>query len=355
MGDVKKVLISGVRYSGKTAICLSLALLFRDEGLKVSYFKPVGWTSKPGGVDEDVLLMREVLGTEHPAEVISPVVLDAYYLNRLYKGELADAERKIEDAYRKLSKDADVMLIEGGHAPVAFYSGKISSFHIARMLGASVLIVNTFRSDLTLDVVLAQAEMFRLTGSKVIGTIFNNVPILISKKVKGMVSEIAEKNGVRVWGVVEEDRYLTSPTVREVCEVLEGEILEEGDMGRVVEDVLVGAMDVEAALNYFRRGVNKAVITGGDRSDVALAALETDTSILILTGNLYPDVRVLARAREAGVTVVLVPYDTYTTVQKLNEVGGRIKPGDKKKISIAVEKVKRETNWKGLLKAIMEE
>lgn len=354
MSGVKKILISGVRYSGKTAVCLALASLFREEGVNVGYFKPVGWSSKFGGIDEDALLMKEVLGIEQPVETVSPVVLDAYYLNRLYRGELNDAERRIENAYQALSRNVDVMLIEGAHAPVAFYSGKLSSFHIARKFGASVLIVNSFRSDLVLDDVLAQTEMFRLTGSKVIGAIFNNVPIIILGKAKGLVREIAEKTGINVWGVIEEDRRLTSPTVGELCSLLDGEILEEGNMERIVEDILVGAMNVEAALNYFRRGVNKAVITGGDRTDVALAALETDTSMLVLTGNLYPDVRLLTKAREAGVTVILVPYDTYTAVQKLGAAGGRIRPGDKKKISLAIDKVKREIDWRGLMKVIME-
>lgn len=351
---MKNVVVSGVRYSGKTAVCLALTLLFREEGVRAGYLKPVGWSSTVGGQDEDALLMKEVLGIKQPIELIAPVVLDAYYLNRLYKGELADAERRIEDAYRALSKDVDVMFIEGAHAPVAFYSGGLASFHIASKFGARVLIVNSFKSDLVLDDMLAQAEMFKLTGSKVIGAIFNNVPMIILEKVKGMVREIAESKGIRLWGVIEEDRRLTSPTVEEICNVLEGEILEEGDKNRLVENILVGAMGAEAALNYFRRSVNKAVITGGDRTDVALAALETNTSMLILTGNLHPDVRVLARAREANVTVMVVPYDTYTTVQRLEAVGGKIKPGDNKKINLAIEKVRRETDWKGLMKAIME-
>ncbi len=353
--NVKNILISGVRYSGKTAVCLALTTLFREEGVKTGYFKPVGWAYKFGEMDEDALLMKEVLGLRTPIETISPVVLDAYYLNKLFKGKLADAEKKIEEAYQALSKDVDVMFIEGAHSPVAFYSGNLSSFQIAKKFGAKVLIVNSFRSDLTLDDTLAQAEMFRLTGSKVIGTIFNNVPPIILEKARGIARNVSESRGIRVWGVIEEDKRLTSPTVEELCSVLEGEILEEGNMKRIVEDMLVGAMGAEVALSYFRRGVNKAVLTGGDRTDVALAALETDTSLLILTGNLYPDTRVLAKAREANVTVILVPYDTYTTIQKLEAVGGRIKPGDTNKIQLAIEKVKREVDWKNLLKAIVEE
>ena len=67
-------------------------------------------------------------------------------------------------------------------------------------------------------------------------------------------------------------------------------------MDRLVEDVVIGAMTIESALGYLRRAANKAVITGGDRSEVALAALKQalrpDSD-----GGLYPDVKVVARPR----------------------------------------------------------
>jgi BioD-like phosphotransacetylase family protein len=40
---------------------------------------------------------------------------------------------------------------------------------------------------------------------------------------------------------------------------------------------MVGAMSAENALSYFRRKAHKVVITGGDRPDIQLAALETST------------------------------------------------------------------------------
>jgi len=45
---------------------------------------------------------------------------------------------------------------------------------------------------------------------------------------------------------------------------------------------MVGAMGQEQALNFLEVKANKAVITGGDRADVQLAALETSTKCLIL-------------------------------------------------------------------------
>jgi len=111
-------------------------------------------------------------------------------------------------------------------------------------------------------------------------------------------------------------------------------------------------MTPEVALKYFRRTIRKAVITGGDRVDIQLAALQTDISALILTGNIYPDVKVLGRADESGIPVILVPYDTYTTIKSVGTLTGRIKPNDTKKIELAKQQVEKYMNWKAIIKLL---
>lgn len=115
---------------------------------------------------------------------------------------------------------------------------------------------------------------------------------------------------------------------------------------------MVGAMTLEGAIRYLRRSADKAVILGGDRADLALAALETSTSVLILTGGLYPDVKVLARAEEKGVPVILVHYDTYTTIEKLSRVTRHITPGDKAGIRIILENIEEYCNWQAILESL---
>jgi len=74
-------------------------------------------------------------------------------------------------------------------------------------------------------------------------------------------------------------------------------------------------MTAEAALSRFRKQINKAVITGGDRTDIQLAALETSTTCLILTGNLHPSPLIVKQAEEFGVAILLVPLNTIETVE----------------------------------------
>ncbi len=64
-----------------------------------------------------------------------------------------------------------------------------------------------------------------------------------------------------------------------------------------------------------------------------------------LTGNLYPSVKIFPRADDLSIPVILVPYDTYTTLQQIQKVVGRIKPKDKKRIITARKLVKENVDW----------
>jgi BioD-like phosphotransacetylase family protein len=83
----------------------------------------------------------------------------------------------------------------------------------------------------------------------------------------------------------------------------------------LVENMTVGAMTADAALSRFRKYSNKAVITGGDRTDIQLAALETSTTCLILTGNLRPSPLIVKQAEEFGVAILLVRKNTMETIE----------------------------------------
>jgi BioD-like phosphotransacetylase family protein len=120
-------------------------------------------------------------------------------------------------------------------------------------------------------------------------------------------------------------------------------------MDNVVQAVLVGAMTPESALRYFRKAKNELIITGGDRTDIIFAALEVGASSLILTGNLYPSVKIFPRADDLSVPIILVPYDTYTTLQQIQRIVGKIKPGDKKRINRAQKLIKENIDWKEIM------
>jgi hypothetical protein len=173
------------------------------------------------------------------------------------------------------------------------------------------------------------------------------------ERVQGVVKPVLESKNIKVLGVIPEETGLTAPSVADIQATLQGEVLAgEENFDRMVKHILVGAMTPSSALRFFRSVEDKVVVTGGDRADIALLALETDTSLLVLTGNLYPDIHVISKAKEKKVPVILVGEDTYSTVSKIEAVTARIKPNDEKKINFVKEIVSNELDWKEILRLL---
>ncbi|MCS7112623.1 MAG: phosphotransacetylase family protein [Nitrososphaerota archaeon] len=349
-------IISPMDYSGKTAFCVGLALTLREEGYRVGYMKPVGLGTsilEEKYMDEDSILMRDILGLEDRLDDITPYVAGDRILEDVAKGRLQNLCLKIVEAYRRLSDGKDIVIVEAPRNVGFNYLTGLNYRFIAEKLGCKAMIISLFESDADIGYILQMYEHMKLEGLQAIGVILNYVRRHIIERAKGVASSILGSYGVNVLGVIPRKNELVAPTVAEIYERIGGEVLTREDrLGNIVEEIMIGAMTLESALHFFRRAVSKAVITGGDRADIALAALETDTSVLILTGNLYPDVRVLARAEEKGVPVILVPYDTYTTVELVGELVGRIKPGDRRRVDIAYKLVRENVDWRRIAEAL---
>ncbi len=331
---MKNIFIIGTGGSGKTAFGLSLGKALQDAGKKVAYFKPVGSTLRQDSVDQDVVLMKETLGLEADLEDMVPIQCSPFYLTKYPHNK--DYMPIIRAAYEKVAKDADHVIIEGTTSPRTMFALGLDAFTLAKEFDAGIIMVKRVEHDGEFDRLMLYNEYIDLKGLKRIGTVFNNIPHALLDKTKGIYQTILEEHNCEVYGVIPANVRISSPTVKEINEVLGGELL-EGDTGlnNIVEDILIGAMTLESALHYLRRAANKAIVTGGDRADLLMAAIETNASVLILTGGLYPSVNVLARAHEKKIPVILVHYDTYTAIEKLHDVARKISPTDLEGIEVA--------------------
>jgi BioD-like phosphotransacetylase family protein len=94
------------------------------------------------------------------------------------------------------------------------------------------------------------------------------------------------------------------------------------------------------------------VITGGHRADIQLAALETSTKCLVLTGDQTPNEIIIARARELGVPIILVHHDTLATVEKLESVLGRIRIREDRKVQRARELLRDRLNVRRIIEKV---
>jgi len=329
-----------------TSVALGLALQFRDEGYRVGYFKPVG----DGPTDQEAVLMQRVLD---PEMVMPPFTAGPSYLSCHQRPSLLPD--LLNQAYRQAATHADLVLLGCPAAPWAAAAYRADPASLALAFNAAVLLVARVKNDFSADEAIVYNEYLAMRNVPVAGTLFNNVPRALLAKTRGVYVPLLEERNIPVVGVIPAQATITAPTVAEIHEALGGEILAgENNLHLRVEDVVVGAMTIESALTYLRRSPNKALVTGGDRADMALAALETSTAAIILTGGLYPDVKVIARARDAGVPLILVHQDTYAAVERLNNVTHHIRPADHEAIAAARNNIGTYCRWPDILAALRE-
>ncbi|OPX84188.1 MAG: Phosphate acetyltransferase [Pelotomaculum sp. PtaB.Bin104] len=349
---MKSLYIMGTSGSGKTSVAVGLALKYRQEGYRVAYFKPVGSTAgSTAQHDEDAVLMKELLQMEHPIETIVPYLAGPSYLSG-YKHSCVSVNT-IRQAYETVAAGTDLVIIGGASFPHIMGCLGLDAANLATELNALPLFTIKIENDYSLDMAIFFNNYLECKGIPALGNIFHNVPQSLLAKTEGVYQPILEDRGYSILGIIPKHPVITSPTVKEYLEALGGEILAgKENLNRAVEDVVIGAMTIESALSYLRRTANKAVITGGDRPEIALSALETSTSAIILTGGLYPNVKLIARAEEKGVPLILVHSDTYTTIDKMSDVTRRLRATDQQAINIAMENIEAHCKWQDILKAL---
>ena len=335
--------------SGKSMITMGLGLRLKEQGRKVGYFKPVGrWPVALQGrlADGDAEFMKQVLALDEPLDDICPVVITQDLLARGLRGEVPDLLPSIRAAFDRVAPGKDALLVGGaGSLTEGMFLG-VAGLRVVKALDLPVLLIDPYLNEVCVDCILLAREAL---GDRLLGVVLNRVKPASLAEVAGAVVPFLVRRGVPVLGTIPHDQLLDAITVRQLHGVLGGRVLcGEDRLDEFVERFAVGAMDVEGALSYFSRQPNKAVITGGHRSDILMAALETSTRCLVLTGGQVPNDLIVSRAVERGIPILVVPYDTLTTVEKLEGVLGRIRIREERKVARARQLIDAHLDYEAL-------
>jgi uncharacterized protein len=322
--------ISTEPYSGKTGLAINSVIELRERGRKPGFFKPVG--NLPVSVDsitadQDALFAKEVLGLPDPPGQLCPLVLTSKQSKTRLQDDGNGAASRIKDAFDQVLSGKELLVLEGsGHINDGRLYGA-SALELAGLLDlTAVLVVKPRNPFEAVDDILVAADRF---GDRLAGVIFNWVKPNQRQVIEEFIVPFLDKRGVDAFGLIPQDESLSAVSVDSLARELGGRLLcAEEKAGAMVETFMVGAMGQEQALRFFRRKANKAVITGGDRADVQLAALETPTACLILTGNYMPSATVLSVAESKGVPLVLVDMDTLTAVERTEKLIGQMRVHD---------------------------
>lgn len=325
---------SSERGSGKTAVCAGLGKHLLSDGKKTGFLKPVVADNKNApaeGIDSDAAFMKHIFALEEPVEFLLPVFKD--------EGNLS---KEIKEAYAKVSRGKDVVIIEG------IYDKGKASHDVIEALDARVIIVEAYSAELPRTV-----DSYKGFEKRLLGTVLNKVPGRRMERVRDEISAQLDKAGVNILGVLPEDRTLFALTVGELAEHVRGEILSGAEKSaELVENVMLGAMSPDSGLEYFGRKANKAAVIRSERPDMQLAALETSTRCLVLAGDVEPKPVVLSQAEEKGIPIILAKDDTVAITANIEDALGKIRFNQENKLPRLAEIMRQHFDFQALYKGL---
>ena len=309
--------------SGKSVLSLGLAMNYPG---KVGFYKPFReslFKVDEEMMDQDALLMAEVLGLEE-GKKLSPFTYDVF--------EPVSLE-SITERYNDLCEGKQFMIIEGSREPANGYPHGISHTDLAKAFDAPMIVVCTTASQ-SIDTVFVMRDLCERKGVEMRGVIINKATNCPERK-------FLQDRGIKVLGEIPMMPELRTFKVSEISEKMDAKIVAGGKgLGNPVETMLVGAMSIQSAIRYLRRAKRKALITGGDRTEILLAALSTDTSCVIVTGGIKPSPTVISRADEIGVPILMTNSDTLEVTDIVEHLIARVDPKDKQKIDLIKDNVR---------------
>lgn len=350
---MKRIFIAATKQNdGKTTASLGLIRNFQNNFKKVGFIKPIGqrYLEEEGlKIDEDSLLIEEVCGIKCGLKDMSPIAVEKGFTEKyISRPDKKSISAQIKDAFRRVSKKQDLVIIEGtGHAGVGSVFDH-SNAAVAKLLGSKVIIISSGGIGRPIDEIALNKALFEKEGVKVLGVIVNKVLPNKFEKINQLVRKGLDRLDVPVLGVIPFDPALSWPTMQQIFDETGFEVICGKEfLGNFVSRFIVGAMRPLDAVKYIVDDC--LLITPGDRDDIISGVLECfrdsakkrlKISGVILTGGLALEPATMDLLSRVGVPVLLSKFDTFDVASSIHDMTVKIRPQDKLKIDTAVKLVK---------------
>jgi len=334
---VSRIVVSSTRKNaGKTSLIIGM---IKASGKGFGYMKPIGdrlFYRKKRLWDYDAALLKSLFGLEEePADMT--IGFEHAKLRFMYDRESLGVKlRELADMVSRASgeKPRELLVVEGGRDIAYGSSVHLDSFTVARNLDAKIVLVAAGEDHVIMDDLRFLSCYIDRNDVSISGVIVNKVPD--PDDFRDTHQDEIEELGFPVLGIVPLLSELTQLSVRYLADRLYAKVIAgESGLDNNVRNIFVGAMSASAALkNPLFQKENKLIITGGDRTDMVLAAIENKTSGIVLTNNILPPSNIVSKAEEQNIPMLQVSFDTYRTVKMIDDMEPLLTPGDREKVEL---------------------
>ena len=339
---MNKIIIASLRKNaGKTTVMVGMAKALNK---KIGYLKPFGdrliYNKKRLWDYDSALITNTFALSENPEDM--SIGFDHSKLRYMYDEKVT--REKVLDLAANMAQGKDLLFVEGGRDLAYGISVYLDAVSLARYLGGNLVIVISGDENTVFDDITYVKKNMDLSGINFKGIIINKVQNMDDFK-ETYLPQI-QKIGVPVLGVIPYQKDLTYFSVSYLSERLFAKVVTgEGHLNRTVKNIFIGAMSVNAALQQpllKKEGI--LMITGGDRTDMILVALDYQVTGIILTNNVVPPSHIISKATERKVPMLMVPYDTYETARRIDNMEPLMTKDDKQKIELLGKLIQENIN-----------
>jgi BioD-like phosphotransacetylase family protein len=344
----KFVVASPERSAGKTSLIAGVAAAL---GAKCGYVKPIG----------DRLLYRKKRLWDHDAALFvalwkldtkpEDITIGFEHAKLRYMYDEEGRKRRLRTMLPEPAPPDAVLLVEGGRDLSCGASVHLDAVSLARYLDARLVLVVAGPEDQVLDEVSFVRKYVGMREARFAGVVVNKVRDVAAFAETTRPHFAAQ--GLPLLGVLPRRDELTQPSVGFLVDRLFAKVITgEKELRRTVRHIFIGAMSADAAARSPLFGKpGKLIITSGDRTDMILAALDSDTACVLLTNNVLPPPSVISRATDRGVPLVLVPQDTYQVASQVDDLEPLLAPEETEKIALLGDLVRDHVELGELLGA----
>ena len=348
---IKTVFVASTEpHAGKSIISIGLVNMLLGKAQKIGYFKPIisqsQFEQKENHIDA---IVRHFDLTTTYDETYAFTWQEA--MSKMETESQGDMIDTIIRKFKAFESKYDFTVVEGTD-----YTGEGVAFEfeiniqIAKNLQAPAIIVVSGEGKSTAQVVngaVTALHNFDAREIQVLALVANKVKPENAKDIEELLKQQLPPH--IMLAIIQEDRSLQSPTMKEIHEKLNGKLLfGEEHLGNLADNFVTGAMQVPNFLNYIRENV--VIVTPGDRGDIIISALQANLSTsypkvsgIILTAGYEPEEPItrLIEGLQTIVPIIAVETGTFQTSNEVGAIRSKITADNTSKIQLAIDTFNR--------------
>jgi BioD-like phosphotransacetylase family protein len=337
---MKKILMASTREgAGKTSLIVGIASAFK---LNFGFMKPFGDRlvyRKKRNWDYDCFLIKNLWQLD--AEIESEDITLGFNHSKLrYVYTQETIKEKLLQMAEISGAGKQALIIEGGKHLAYGTSIHLDSISMARHLEAQIVFVISGDNETILDDIVYLKKYLDRNDINLGGVILNKVRDVnnFSDFFLPMITDM----GVKVLGIIPYREQLTYFSVSYLSKKMAAKVIAgENGLENTVKKIFVGAMSTSIALRtpQFNQ-TQKLLITSGDRNDMILAAIDSDTAGIILTNNIVPPSNIISQASDKDIPLLLVESDTFEIAKQTDRIEALLTENSQEKINILTQLIK---------------